>query len=58
MAKPSPEKMKKWQDMAQHELRAIPLSDHVTQTLEGIDIKPLYTAEDITDIPHLDIYLG
>ena len=58
MAKPSPEKMKKWQDMAQHELRAIPLSDHVTQTLEGIDIKPLYTAEDITDIPHLDSLPG
>ena len=58
MTKPSPEKMKKWQDMAQHELRAIPLSDHVTQTLEGIDIKPLYTAEDITDIPHLDSLPG
>ncbi len=50
--------MKKWQDMAQHELRSIPLSEHVTQTLEGIDIKPLYTAQDIADITHLDSLPG
>ena len=58
MAENQDSKMKNWQDMAQHELRSVPLSEHVTQTLEGIDIKPLYTEQDIAHLSHLNSMPG
>ena len=51
----------KWQSqfakelrLAENEANALPTK----QTLEGIDIKPLYTAEDIAPSAHLDTYPG
>ena len=40
--------------LAENEANALPTK----QTLEGIDIKPLYTAEDIAPSAHLDTYPG
>ena len=51
----------KWQSqfakelrLAENEANALPTK----QTLEGIDIKPLYTADDIAPSAHLDTYPG
>ena len=44
---------RKWSDLAAKELRGKPVDDLTWQTLEGIAVKPLYTAEDIADLPHL-----
>ncbi len=44
----------KWKDLAEKELRGRPLEDLNWQTLEGIDVKPLYTAEDTKDLEHMD----
>ncbi|VAX03510.1 Methylmalonyl-CoA mutase / B12 binding domain of Methylmalonyl-CoA mutase [hydrothermal vent metagenome] len=43
-----------WQQMVSKELRGKKLDDLTWQTPEGIDVKPLYTAEDIAEIPHID----
>ncbi|MBT2129895.1 methylmalonyl-CoA mutase [Aliiroseovarius lamellibrachiae] len=43
-----------WKDLAEKELRGRPLEDLTWQTLEGIDVKPLYTAEDTKDLAHMD----
>ncbi|KXG85189.1 methylmalonyl-CoA mutase [Agrobacterium bohemicum] len=49
--------VKDWQELAEKELKRS--SDSlVWQTPEGIDVKPLYTAEDIKNIPHLDSLPG
>jgi len=42
-----------WQARAQKELRGRPLDDLTWQTLEGIEVAPLYTAEDAADLPHM-----
>ena len=39
----------KWADMATKELRGKPLDSLEWATPEGINVKPLYTAEDIED---------
>ncbi len=44
---------KKWAELAEKELRGRPLEDLTWKTLEGIDVKPLYTAEDTADLPHM-----
>ncbi|NTF33603.1 methylmalonyl-CoA mutase [Rhizobium skierniewicense] len=44
--------VKDWAGLAEKELKQSPDS-LVWETPEGIDIKPLYTADDIQDIPHL-----
>jgi methylmalonyl-CoA mutase len=44
---------KAWQKLAASELRGKPPEALVWQTLEGIPVQPLYTAEDIADLPHL-----
>jgi methylmalonyl-CoA mutase len=46
-----------WQELAEKELKTSPES-LVWHTPEGIDIKPLYTAEDVKDITHLDSLPG
>ncbi|MGB7316453.1 MAG: methylmalonyl-CoA mutase [Planktotalea sp.] len=42
-----------WRALAEKELRGRPLDDLTWKTLEGIDVKPLYTADDIADLPHM-----
>jgi methylmalonyl-CoA mutase len=49
--------LKDWQALAERELKASP--DKLTwHTAEGIDIKPLYTAQDLDGIDHLDTMPG
>ncbi len=43
-----------WQQLVTKELRGRPLDDLTWHTPEGIDVKPLYTAEDTADIPHMN----
>jgi methylmalonyl-CoA mutase len=42
-----------WRRIAESELRGRPLSDLTWKTLEGIEVEPLYTHEDVADLPHL-----
>ena len=42
-----------WSDIAAKELRGKPLADLTWKTLEGINVKPLYTADDTQDLPHM-----
>ncbi|GAA6182332.1 MULTISPECIES: methylmalonyl-CoA mutase [unclassified Shimia] len=44
---------KKWAELAEKELRGRPLEDLTWKTLEGIDVKPLYTEEDTKDLDHM-----
>jgi methylmalonyl-CoA mutase len=44
---------KEWAELATKELRGRSLDDLTWETLEGIKVKPLYTAEDTADLPHL-----
>ncbi len=44
---------KEWSDIAAKELRGKSLDDLTWKTLEGIDVKPLYTADDTADLPHM-----
>ncbi|WP_394178158.1 methylmalonyl-CoA mutase [Yoonia maritima] len=44
---------KKWEEIATKELRGKPLDALTWDTLEGIAVKPLYTAEDTADLPHM-----
>ena len=42
-----------WRALAEKELRGRPLDDLTWNTLEGIDVKPLYTEADTADLPHM-----
>ncbi|KAJ56501.1 methylmalonyl-CoA mutase [Actibacterium mucosum KCTC 23349] len=42
-----------WAKMAEKELRGRPLDDLTWHTREGIDVKPLYTAEDTEGLAHM-----
>jgi methylmalonyl-CoA mutase len=42
-----------WRALAEKELRGRPLEDLTWKTLEGIDVKPLYTEADTADLPHM-----
>ncbi|MEO9463842.1 MAG: methylmalonyl-CoA mutase family protein, partial [Marinomonas sp.] len=44
---------KKWTELAEKELRGRPLDDLTWNTLEGIDVKPLYTEADTDGLPHM-----
>ncbi|WP_187429238.1 Methylmalonyl-CoA mutase [Roseobacter fucihabitans] len=46
-------KKDKWRDLAEAELRGKSLDDLTWQTLEGIAVQPLYTAEDAEDLSHM-----
>ncbi|MGF9694794.1 methylmalonyl-CoA mutase [Rhizobium sp. 0TCS1.26] len=46
-----------WQALAEKELKASP-ETLIWQTPEGIDVKPLYTADDLQGIDHLDSLPG
>ena len=43
-----------WKSLAEAELRGRPLDDLTWKTLEGLEIAPVYTAEDTEGLPHLD----
>jgi methylmalonyl-CoA mutase len=47
-----------WRALAEKELRGRPLEDLTWNTLEGIDVKPLYTAEDTKGLPHVGTMPG
>jgi len=42
-----------WRALAEKELRGRPLEDLTWNTLEGIEVKPLYTQEDLDQVDHL-----
>ncbi|MFZ3581020.1 methylmalonyl-CoA mutase [Loktanella sp. DJP18] len=42
-----------WKKIAAKELRGRDLSDLTWHTLEGIDVQPLYTADDVKGLPHM-----
>lgn len=44
---------KDWQELASKELRDKPFESLNKETLEGITVQPLYTQEDIQDLPHM-----
>ncbi|MEM7318348.1 MAG: methylmalonyl-CoA mutase family protein, partial [Pseudomonadota bacterium] len=46
-------KTDEWRALAEKELRGRDLTDLTWSTLEGIDVKPLYTQEDTQDLPHM-----
>ena len=46
-------KKEDWSALAEKELRGRPLDDLTWNTLEGIDVKPLYTAEDTEGLDHM-----
>ena len=48
----------KWQEKATDELNSESLEELTWKTLEGIDVKPLYTSEDLENIAHLDSFPG
>jgi len=50
--------LQQWQLLIEKELRDKPLAELTTQSAEGIEIKPLYTAEDLKGIEHLDSMPG
>jgi methylmalonyl-CoA mutase len=47
-----------WRALAEKELRGRPLEDLTWKTLEGIEVKPLYTAEDTAELPHMGTLPG
>ena len=47
-----------WEKTATKELRGRPLEDLTWETLEGIDVRPLYTAADTVGLSHLDTMPG
>ena len=44
---------KTWEEIAKKELRGKPLAALTWDTLEGIPVRPLYTAEDTDGLPHM-----
>lgn len=47
-----PETIDEWRKLVSGELRGRSIDDITWQTPEGIAVKPLYTVEDLNDIPH------
>jgi methylmalonyl-CoA mutase len=50
--------IKKWKDLATKELRGKPFESLDWKTPEGLAVKPLYTAEDLKDMGHLNSMPG
>ncbi|SMC73948.1 methylmalonyl-CoA mutase [Primorskyibacter flagellatus] len=51
-------KKEQWRSVAEKELRGRPLDDLTWKTLEGIDVNPVYSAEDVEGLPHLGTMPG
>ena len=47
-----------WQGIAESELRGRPIDDLTWKTLEGIDVQPIYTEEDLEGVDHLGTIPG
>jgi methylmalonyl-CoA mutase len=47
-----------WRKQAEKELRGRPLDDLTWNTLEGIPVSPLYTADDVSGLDHLNTMPG
>ncbi|WP_424984507.1 methylmalonyl-CoA mutase [Microbulbifer sp. S227A] len=47
-----------WKALAEQELRGRPLGDLNWKTLEGIEVQPLYTQDDLADVNHLGTIPG
>jgi len=47
-----------WRKLAEAELRGRPLDDLTWNTLEGIPVQPLYTEDDVADLPHMGTIPG
>jgi methylmalonyl-CoA mutase len=47
-----------WRAVAEKELRGRSVHDLTWNTLEGIDVQPLYTAEDTANLPHMGTLPG
>ena len=47
-----------WREIAESELKGRPLEDLTWNTLEGIDVKPLYTEDDLEGVDHLGTIPG
>ncbi|MEP4978520.1 methylmalonyl-CoA mutase [Ascidiaceihabitans sp.] len=51
-------KKETWRDLAEGELRGRPLDDLTWKTLEGIEVQPIYTEDDLKDVAHLGTIPG
>ncbi|MGB5865725.1 MAG: methylmalonyl-CoA mutase [Sulfitobacter sp.] len=51
--KPTPASKDDWRKLAEAELRGRSLDELTWKTLEGIDVSPLYTAQDLEGVRHL-----
>ena len=49
---------KKWQEKASEELKGDSTESLNWNTLEGIEVKPLYTADDLMELEHLNSLPG
>lgn len=47
-----------WRNIAESELRGRPVEDLTWKTLEGIDVQPIYTEEDLEGVDHLGTIPG
>ncbi|WP_238366991.1 methylmalonyl-CoA mutase [Mesobacterium pallidum] len=47
-----------WSELAEKDLRGRPVEDLTWKTLEGIDIQPMYSEEDVAGLPHLGTLPG
>ncbi|WP_299687657.1 methylmalonyl-CoA mutase [uncultured Tateyamaria sp.] len=47
-----------WRSLAEGELRGRPLDDLTWKTLEGIDVQPIYTEDDLDGVDHLGTIPG
>ncbi|HSO18561.1 MAG TPA: methylmalonyl-CoA mutase family protein, partial [Desulfosarcina sp.] len=50
--------LQKWKDLAAKQLHGKPLADLEWETPEGIRVNPLYTAEDLAGMPHVNTLPG
>jgi methylmalonyl-CoA mutase len=50
--------LQKWKELAAKQLKKKPLEDLNWKTPEGIEVKPLYNAEDIEGLPHVNTMPG
>ena len=48
----------KWKETAQSELKTDEIESLDWQTLEGIEVKPVYSSDDLMDLEHLDTMPG
>ncbi len=55
---PSPPSLEDWRALAQKQLKGRSPDELTWNTAEGIDVKPLYTREDVENLPHVDSLPG